>query len=159
MGIFEDVEALKTQMATAQENIATLQDDVSTLQNGLSSAQEIITALQTATTDSGWLNLTLNTGWSMNDYTSEVPQYRKIGKVVMLRGLVNATAAADRIIATLPEGYRPASGWYNRYNSVLNQSEYANVQVNANGEIMDYTKTTSVGRGYLSLNNIVFMTA
>lgn len=140
MGIFEDVAELQTQMAAVQSDLTSMQSDIDTLAN-----------------DSGWINLTLEDGWTMNDYTAEVPQYRKIGKIVMLRGLVNATAAADRKVATLPEGFRPISGWYNRYNSVLNQSDYVNVQINPNGDILDYNKTTSVGRAFVCLSNIVFM--
>lgn len=105
--------------------------------------------------DSGWINLTLNSGWTMNDYAAEVPQYRKIGKIVYLRGLVNATTAAGNIIATLPAGFRP-SGYFNRFPAALNQGEFAMIQINANGQINDYTKGTK-GRGFLSLNGISFI--
>ena len=105
--------------------------------------------------DTGWINMTLNSGWTMNDYTSEVPQYRKIGDIVYLRGLVNATTAAGNIIATLPEGYRPA-GYFNRFACALNQTDKVNVQINANGVINDYQKGTN-GRAFLSLSGISFI--
>lgn len=104
--------------------------------------------------DTGWINLTLNDGWTMGDYASEVPQYRKIGNIVYLRGLVNATTAAGNIIATLPQGFRPA-GYFNRFACALNQTDKVNVQVNANGLINDYQKGTN-GRTFLSLNGISF---
>ena len=105
--------------------------------------------------DSGWINLTLNSGWTMNDYASEIPQYRKIGNIVYLRGLVNATTAAGNIIATLPAGYRPA-GYFNRFVCSLNQSDNAVVQINANGQINDHQKG-SKSRMFLSLNGISFV--
>lgn len=105
--------------------------------------------------DTGWINMSLNFGWSMNDYASEVPQYRKIGNIVYLRGLLNATAAAGNIIATLPQGFRP-SGYFGRYVCALNQTENAVVQINANGQINDHQKGTK-GRQFLSLYGISFV--
>lgn len=136
------------------DDVEQLQADVSQLQSDMTQVQADITALQGAQQDSGWINLTLNTGWTMNDYAAEVPQYRKIGKTVYLRGLVNATAAASSIIATLPAGYRP-SGYFNRFACALNQGEFVMIQINANGQINDYGKGTS-GRAFLSLNGISF---
>lgn len=106
-------------------------------------------------TDTGWVNMTLNTGWTMDDYASEFPQYRKIGNIVYLRGLVNATTAAGNIIATLPAGFRP-SGYFNRFAGALNQGEFVMIQINANGQINDYGKGSN-GRGFLSLNGISFI--
>ena len=105
--------------------------------------------------DTGWINLTLNSGWSMNDYNSEFPQYRKIGNIVYLRGLINATSAAGTIITTLPNGFRP-SGYFNRFVCSLNQSDNAVVQINANGQINDHQKGTK-SRMFLSLNGISFI--
>ena len=105
--------------------------------------------------DTGWVNMTLNTGWTMNDYESEFPQYRKIGNIVYLRGLLNATSAAGNIIATLPEGYRPR-GYFNRFVCSLNQTDNAIVQINANGQINDHQKGTK-SRMFLSLNGISFI--
>ena len=105
--------------------------------------------------DTGWVNMTLNTGWTMNDYASELPQYRKIGNIVYLRGLINATSAAGTIITTLPNGFRP-SGYFNRFVCSLNQSDNAIVQINANGQINDHQKGTK-SRMFLSLNGISFI--
>lgn len=105
--------------------------------------------------DTGWLNLTLNSGWS-SPYMSDVAQYRRIGKVVYLRGLINATAAAGPNIATLPEGYRP-SGQFQRYISCVNQSDNVALQIKQNGVLSDQTKTTSAGREFISLYNVAFL--
>lgn len=104
--------------------------------------------------DTGWIDLPLNSGWTMNDYESEKPQYRKIGKVVYLRGLVNATSAAAGAVATLPLGFRPA-GYFNRFVCSLNQEDTAVVNINANGLINDHQKG-SKSRLFLSLNGISF---
>lgn len=64
-----------------------------------------LTALETATNDSGWITLTLTAGgWTV----AQPVRYRKIGAVVYMDGeLVNGTVGAT-VIATLPAGYRPS---------------------------------------------------
>lgn len=104
--------------------------------------------------DSGWIDLPLKTGWSYQ-YTTDKPQYRKIGNIVYLRGLVDAAESAQATIAELPIGFRPI-GSFNRFACALNQKDFANVQVGRNGLITDYTKTTSTSRTFLCLNGISF---
>lgn len=106
--------------------------------------------------DSGWLDLTLSDGWSATEYATEKPMYRKIGKTVMLRGLVNATSAAGVTIATLPAGFRPATTRFNRYVCAVGTGNAtANLQVNYYGVLSDYAKGTA-SRTYLALNGISF---
>lgn len=60
--------------------------------------------------DSGWLNLSLNTGWTVYSSGSWGNlMYKKINGVVYLRGLVNNATASNTTIATLPVGYRPTT--------------------------------------------------
>lgn len=103
--------------------------------------------------DTGWIDLSISSGWSYQ-YDTDKPQYRKIGNIVYLRGLLNATTSADSVIATLPSGYRPL-GYFVRFACSLNQTEFANVQVNANGVINDHQKGTS-SRTFLCLSGISF---
>lgn len=105
--------------------------------------------------DSGWLDLPLKTGWSYQ-YDTDKPQYRKIGNIVYLRGLIDATATAQTTIGELPVGFRPTVGSFNRFACALNQKDYVNVQVGRNGLITDYTKTTSMTRTFICLSNILF---
>lgn len=106
--------------------------------------------------DSGWLELTLNDGWSATEYATEKPMYRKVGKTVMLRGLVNATSVAGVTIATLPTGFRPSTTRFNRYVcSVGTGNATVNLQVNYYGVISDYAKGFA-NRTYLALNGISF---
>lgn len=58
------------------------------------------------TADSGWKTLPLVSGITPNS-DSVIPQYRKIGEAVYLRGGVKGIANDGTIIGTLPEGYRP----------------------------------------------------
>lgn len=63
--------------------------------------------------DSGWLTLPLKTNYSAG---ASVPQYRKIGNRVMLRGLVNrAAGTAAGAFSTLPAGYRSSTAYVNGY--------------------------------------------
>lgn len=60
-------------------------------------------------TDSAWIALTLTNGWSANA-TFGTPAYRRIGKLVYLRGVITASSANNNKVAfTLPSGYRPAT--------------------------------------------------
>ena len=88
--------------------------------------------------------------------TQTKPQYRKIGNIVYLRGLIDATATAQTTIGELPVGFRPTVGSFNRFACALNQKDYVNVQVGRNGLITDYTKTTSMTRTFICLSNISF---
>ena len=57
--------------------------------------------------DSGWLPLTLLSGWAKFDNTYSIPQYRKIANIVHLRGLMKGGVVTPyTIIATLPVEYR-----------------------------------------------------
>lgn len=59
-------------------------------------------------TDTGWIDLPLDSG--IQAYNSgQTPKYRKVGKIVFLRGAVTNVANRDTTIATLPVGFRPAS--------------------------------------------------
>lgn len=61
--------------------------------------------------DSGWKNLTLTSDFKL--YTNSSTRYRKIGKLVELRGVIAPTKSisADSLTVafTLPSGYRPSS--------------------------------------------------
>lgn len=107
--------------------------------------------------DSGWIDLSLNSGWSYQ-YDQDKPQYRRIGNVVYLRGLIDGTPSAPTTIGELPVDFRPSAGSFNRFACPLNQKDYVNIQVDQNGLITDYTKTTSTTRTFVSLSNISFLT-
>ncbi len=64
------------------------------------------------TSDSGWQLLTLESEINVHESTFAItPQYRKIGNHVFVKGHINcAVPSGGRLIAVLPEGFRPPSG-------------------------------------------------
>lgn len=86
--------------------------------------------------DSGWLPLPLKTNYSAG---ASVPQYRKIGNRVMLRGLVNRVAGtAAGAFSTLPAGYRSSTAYVNGYKVAQQSSAVgssATVYVKPTGDL------------------------
>lgn len=82
------------------------------LGDNLVTAGEQITNLNEKTTDSGWINLITGNGWTAYDITGNyaIPQYRKIGKVVYVRGMV--AGGINSTLAQLPAGFRPINYTY-----------------------------------------------
>lgn len=65
----------------------------------------------------GWNNLTLTSDFhAYEDTSSKTPKYKKTGKLVEIIGEIaptsNIPAGENKIIATLPEGYRPSGNRY-----------------------------------------------
>jgi len=60
--------------------------------------------------DSGWLDPSYATGWTYWDTGGWQPKYRKIGKLVIVRGLAKRTGSSTTwsTAFTLPTGYRPS---------------------------------------------------
>lgn len=73
--------------------------------------------LNVRTADTGWQTLTLTSDFhTYEDNSANTPMYRKVGKVVEIVGAIaptsNISAGTNKIIATLPEGYRPSKNRY-----------------------------------------------
>lgn len=86
-------------------------------------------------TDTGWKTLPLVDG--IQTYGGSVPQYRRIGKVVSIRGAVKNVLATGPL-ATLPEGCRPAYSVSYVQNTSMRSTTcamYARMLVGANGVI------------------------
>ena len=128
MGIYEDVELLKEQMATVLP----------------------------AHEDSGWISLPLSGNvQAYND--SLTPKYRKIGNEVFLSGVVKNITEANTILGTLPEGYRPTRQHYfiGGSSTISNgEATFYNCQVNSDGNIRITTHSTATYNAsyYLRLN-------
>jgi hypothetical protein len=182
LNIYDDVDVLKTQVEELTTNVNTLTDVLAyqeaeldqakidvrkageAIQNNVNDIDDLFTMMNTSIDfdqhaneyieDSGWLPLELNTGWVSNQYETEVPMYRKIGKLVMLRGLVSCNTDTDVTIATLPAGFRPQTT-FTRWACAVNQTDSTNVQINNRGVISDYSKGTA-SRSFLCLAGISF---
>lgn len=142
------ITANATAIAACNTSIGDVEGDITDIYN----------TVNDITTDSGWINMTLAEGWSMYDYNTDKPQYRKIGNRVFFRGLVNATAAAGTQITTLPIGFRPSANSFNRFRCPMGYNNDAvNIQVGTNGIVQDYTKN-GVQRSFISLSGISYLT-
>lgn len=108
--------------------------------------------IQTSTKDSGWINSTTletETFKAYNNNNSNMPKYRKIGKIVQVQGIVSPisalTASNTYKIFTLPSGYRPSVGI-----TKICQGSGANIwllEINTSGEayISRYRNSSSYG--------------
>ena len=56
-----------------------------------------------------WTGLSFGSGWASYGGGFNSGQYKKVGDIVFLRGLVARTSGVGTTIATLPSGYRPAA--------------------------------------------------
>jgi hypothetical protein len=82
----------------------TLNKGMDSVSDAITADRTRLTALETATEDSGWITLTLTAG----GWTTLYPvKYRKIGPVVYLDGEIYGGTTGATIIATLPSGFRP----------------------------------------------------
>lgn len=104
---------------------------------------------------SDWIDLTLASGWSNHGSGWNSGQYKSVGDLVFLRGLVTATSwSTTPIITTLPLGLRPLATVM--FASVGNNNLFSRIDVNTDGTV----RWVSGGSGttWLSLNNIIFST-
>lgn len=90
----------------------TVQADLANLVLAAPNGSVVIDGVAVDNTDSGWISLTLTNGWSANS-TFGTPAYRRIGRLIFLRGVIQASSSNNNKIAfTLPSGYRPATQWF-----------------------------------------------
>ena len=94
-----------------------------------------------AGTDTGWQNIT-NFGSNIACASNYRCRYRRVGKIVDLRGVITASAAIDTTasstfykIFTLPSGYRPADPLY-RICGDLGSGKYWLMIINASGNVV-----------------------
>ncbi|EAE5878550.1 hypothetical protein G0Q17_001797 [Listeria monocytogenes] len=99
-------------------------------------------------TDSGWINLSLKAGFG-NSSGDSVPQYRKIGNKVEVRGLLARTNDLKGSFCSIPVGYRTSSN-YNQGFTQGQQSSAAGavalIYVKASGdmEVVSAINNTSI---------------
>lgn len=117
-GIYEDVALLQSQVAQLQSDVTTIQSTVNDLR----------------VTDTGWLTLPLNTGVSVHNPTFFPCMYRKIGNKVYVKGCVTGFSEVEKVIAVLPEGFRPAQSFYIQRATSAGRTNTLNVRTNGNIE-------------------------
>lgn len=112
--------------------MATIYEDIETLKTRMDAVESVVGAADL--TDTGWNTLPLADG--IQAYGG-APQYRRIGKVVSIRGAVKNVLAAG-VLATLPEGCRPAYSVSYVQNTSMRSSTcamFARMLVGADGKI------------------------
>lgn len=112
--------------------MATVYEDIQSLKTRMDAVENILNG--TDLTDTGWVTLPLADG--IQAYGG-APQYRRIGKVVSIRGAVKNVLAAGPL-ATLPEGCRPAYSVSYVQNTSMRSTTcamYARMLVGSNGVI------------------------
>lgn len=95
--------------------------------------------------DSGWINLSLASG--VYEYSSaQRPQYRKIGNTVYIRGAVKNVTTLPKVLATLPDGFRPTQVVSYVQNTTIQDSHphFMRVQVQTNGNIEIKASTNDI---------------
>lgn len=89
------------------------------------------------TADSGWKTLPLASGITPNS-DSVIPQYRKIGEVVYLRGGIKGIVNDNTLIGTLPAGHRPTRVFHFLQNKTAsgNTPMIARWKIESDGDIV-----------------------
>lgn len=113
-------------------------------------------ALPIPDTPPGWTPMTLGANWVNLGGGYPTAQYRKIGDVVSVRGLISALAGASiSSIAVLPVGFRPPTI---HPNATIMNDKFARVDVKTDGTfaLMAYDSTFNPGSTWVNLDGIWF---
>lgn len=101
-----------------------------------------------------WTAPTLVNSWANFGGGFQEAQYRKVGDIVHLRGLIGGGTAAPVTIFTLPVGFRPPATVL--FSPVQNEGVYqsARIDVEPDGDVRAFV----TGNDFLSLSGISFST-
>lgn len=114
--------------------------------------------LMDETPEVAWGVMTLENAWVNSDTKSyQVASYKKVGRRVYLRGMVNGAGAATSNIATLPTGYRPTTKVYRvmSTNTMNSTPLLVSLRVDIKGTL-SVTNTTYTSMRYLVLDGLSF---
>ena len=99
-----------------------------------------------------WDGLSFGSGWANYGGAYQAGQYKKVGDLVFLRGLVARTSGVGVTIATLPSGFRPPA----QCLYIMNTNTGAGrLDIQTDGQIV----ATSGGADWVQLDGISFSTA
>lgn len=102
--------------------------------------------------DSGWAALPLASGVSQQNASVYPCRYRKLGNVVYVEGAVKGFTEIQKVVANLPEGYRPSKSFY--VQTATNAGMTDTFMFRANGAIerMATTRTPQSADDYHFIN-------
>ena len=111
--------------------------------------RELNNTKQDKLVDSGWITLPLS-GDVISYDPDIVPQYRRIGNVVYVRGAVKNITQSGTTIAVLPEGYRPTMTHnYLQLTSIQSGSpNFTRMKVTSGGVLMLESISTGITATY-----------
>ena len=92
-------------------------------------------------TDTGWIDLPLTSGITPHNAVTFPCKYRKIGNKVHVRGCIKGISEINKVVAILPEGFRPVSSFYAQRATDGGNTTTFNVRTN--GEIKAVNSTHS----------------
>ena len=98
--------------------------------------------------DSGWIDLPLASGISAHSANNFPCEYRKIGNTVYVRGCVTGFSEIEKVVATLPEGFRPTNSFYIQRATNGGKTDTFNVRANGNIERVSTTLPTLAADNY-----------
>lgn len=127
---------------------------ISTVQWGIPITDEVnrLAGLVDGNVPTAWITASpMQNGWVA--YDARVPQYRKIGDIVYLRGVIKSGALGSQAF-TLPVGYRPPS-LGNLGFAVESNSAFGLVNIEPSGLVMPVIGQPTA---YIRLDNIYFST-
>lgn len=108
--------------------------DAKSIYDDIYELQDRVAALEA---DTGWIDLPLATGIEAYSDNNK-PQYRKVGKVVFLRGVVKGITSPNMVLGTLPVGFRPTMATPFTQNTSIrstNLAMYSRMIIGQNGTV------------------------
>lgn len=137
-------------LSTSLGNISNLTTPVTT--DAVSAINSVNSSLNSKTDDSGWQTITPTNGTAATDI-NYIPKYRKIGKLVTMRGYI--TVKNSNSMFTLPEAYRPSARLtFAGTNDNKNVNE---IRVTEGGDVRLLDTTGSLSSGVACfLDNITY---
>ena len=102
--------------------------------------------------DSGWQTLPLASGVSQQNASVYPCRYRRLGNVVYVEGAVKGFTEIQKVVATLPEGYRPAKSFYVQTATNAGQTDTFMFRANGDIERMATTRTPQSADDYHFIN-------
>ena len=96
-----------------------------------------------------WQNLSFGSGWVDYGGAYQIGQYKKVGDLIFLRGLVKRTSGSGTTITTLPSGYRPPA---QLLFGVHTNTGFGRLDIDSSGNV----SLQGGGADWVQLNGLVF---
>lgn len=106
----------------------------------------------TGTLGEAWISASYNTGWGSYGGGYHGAEYKKVGDIVFLRGMVVRSSGSATTIFTLPSGYRPTNSMV--FSQIANDA-VARVAVDASGNVVLQVGAVSP---WVNLTGVAFST-